>query len=123
MIHRPAPRPGGFAALVEKAVKEAQSAPAAVVPAAAVATPKIPSSASVAKQATLPNAIKLREINLIGVYGSASDRRALVRLKTGRYVKVQVGDRVDGGQVTAISADALHYSKRGREVVLTLPEG
>ncbi|MGC9367973.1 MAG: hypothetical protein ACP5DX_00400 [Paracoccaceae bacterium] len=120
---KPQARPGDFAALVEKAVKEAQSAPAAVVPASATVTPRIPSSASVAKQATLPNAINLRDLNLIGIYGSASNRRALVRLKSGRYVKVQVGDRLDGGQVTAISADVLRYTKRGREHVLEMPEG
>lgn len=116
----PLARPGDFAAVVEKARKETQRA--AVVPAAAAA-PRIPSSASVAKQATLPNAINLRQVNLIGIYGSASNRRALVRLKSGRYVKVQVGDRLDGGRVTAIGESELHYAKRGRDEVLKLPEG
>ncbi|MEC9251008.1 MAG: HAD hydrolase-like protein, partial [Pseudomonadota bacterium] len=51
---------------------------------------------------TLRNAINLNRINLIGVYGQPSDRRALVRLSNGRYRKVKVGDRIDGGRVLAI---------------------
>ena len=122
---KPLARPGDFSSVVEKAVREAQAstATAAAVPAAAAAAPRIPSSASVAKQATLPNAIKLGQINLIGIYGSASNRRALVRLKSGRYVKVQPGDRLDGGQVTAIGESELRYRKGSREHVLKLPQG
>ena len=65
----------------------------------------------------------LGKVNLIGVYGSSSDRRALVRLSNGKYVKVQVGDKLDGGQVAAISDDALRYVKRGKNVVLEVPQG
>ena len=86
------------------------------------AMPAIPQNASVAKQATLANAINLGKINLIGVYGTPSDRRALVRLATGRYVRVKVGDRVDGGQVAAISEQELRYIKNGRNLVLALPK-
>lgn len=118
----PAARPSNFARTVEKAQQE-QARSAASVPAEAKMTPSIPSSASVAKQATLPNAINLRKVNLIGVYGANADRRALVRLKSGRYVKVKVGDRVDGGRVTAISDSELHYQKGNRNVVLKLPRG
>lgn len=119
---KPLARPGNFSSVVEKAVREAQANTAAV-PAAATAAPRIPSSASVAKQATLPDAIKLGQINLIGIYGSASNRRALVRLKSGRYVKVQLGDRLDGGQVTAIGESELRYRKGSHEHVLKLPQG
>ena len=81
----------------------------------------IPSSASVARQATEKNVLKLNKVNLIGVYGSSSSRRALVRMPNGRYKKVQVGDRLDGGKVAAISTGELHYVKRGRNVVLRMP--
>jgi type IV pilus biogenesis protein PilP len=130
----PSRRPADFAAIVaatqqarrnaEKA-PDAQSAPAVKASAATVAPtkPSIPSSASVAKQATIENAINLRKINLIGVYGSASDRRALVRLPSGRFVKVKVGDRIDGGQVAAIGDNELRYIKSGRNVTLTVPSG
>ena len=85
--------------------------------------PQIPSSANVARQATISNAINLRQINLIGVYGTASDRRALIRLSNGRFVKVQVGDRVDGGQVAAIGEREVRYIKGGQNHVLSMPRG
>lgn len=83
----------------------------------------IPSNASVARQATIDDAMRLNRINLVGVFGRPSDRRALVRLPSGRYVKVQVGDSVDGGTVAAISETALQYQKGGRTVQLTMPQG
>ena len=87
------------------------------------AAPQIPSSASVAQQATVRGAINLRQVNLIGVYGQPSNRRALVRLSNGRYQKVQVGDRLDGGQVRAIGENELSYVKNNRAIVLTMPNG
>jgi type IV pilus biogenesis protein PilP len=81
-------------------------------------TPSGPPGGSVAPAATLDNAINLREVNLIGIYGGSGDRRALVRMGNGRYVRVTVGDQLDGGRVTAISAEALNYSKRGRAITL-----
>ncbi len=85
--------------------------------------PKIPSSASVARQATLDNAINLRKINLIGVYGTPANRRALVRLPSGRYKKVKIGDSIDGGRVLAISDSELRYQKGGRNMTLKIPSG
>ncbi len=83
----------------------------------------IPSSASVARQATIEEAIRLNRINLVGVFGSPSARRALIRLPSGRYIKVQVGDKVDGGTVAGISDSTLQYQKGGRTVSLALPQG
>ncbi|MDX1743428.1 MAG: hypothetical protein R3186_07530 [Ruegeria sp.] len=85
--------------------------------------PKIPSSASVARQATIDNAMNLRKLNLIGVYGTPANRRALVRLPSGRYKKLKVGDRIDGGQVIAIGDSELRYQKKGRNVTLKMPRG
>ncbi|WP_164661087.1 hypothetical protein [Tropicibacter sp. Alg240-R139] len=85
--------------------------------------PKTPSPASVARQATLDNAINLRRVNLIGVYGTPANRRALVRLPSGRYKKVKVGDRVDGGRVVAIGDSELRYQKGGRNMTLKIPSG
>ena len=135
----PASRPTDFSRIVEKAVAEAQaSAPdeseegeeaedePVLTSAATVAAPKlpaVPTRASVAKEATVKNAINLGKINLIGVYGSSSNRRALIRLSSGKYVKVQVGDRIDGGQVAAIGSSEVLYVKRGRKVTLAMPKG
>ena len=71
----------------------------------------------------MENAIKLNRVNLVGVYGVPSDRRALVRLKSGRYVKVKVGDKVDGGVVAQITDTQLHYKKGSRLLTLSLPQG
>ncbi|MCP9481368.1 hypothetical protein NNA36_05290 [Shimia sp. CNT1-13L.2] len=117
---KPRVRPSNFSQIVARATP---SEPVAAVPVAATVTPKIPTTASVARQATIQNAIKLNKINLIGVYGTSSDRRALVRLSNGRYKKVQVGDRIDGGKVSAIGETELRYVKSGRNVVLKMPKG
>ncbi|WP_113911211.1 hypothetical protein [Roseovarius dicentrarchi] len=115
----PLRRPGDF----EKIIKRTQqSAAAQPVPAAQRLQPSIPSSASVSQQATLKDAINLRQVNLIGVYGSTASRRALVRLGNGRYQKVRIGDALDGGQVAAIGDSELRYIKRGKNVVLRIPQ-
>ena len=122
----PRERPANFANLVDRARRNAQNQvkTAAAVPAAAAAVaPRIPTTASVARRATVSNAINLRKLNLIGVYGTASDRRALVRLPSGRYKKVQVGDRIDGGRVIAIGENQLQYQKGGRNRTLKMPNG
>jgi hypothetical protein len=134
---RPAERPQDLSRAVEEAVAAAirlpdpePEPPAAeeITPEteeepeiAETAAPRIPSSANVATQATLRNAINLREMNLIGVYGTSSNRYALVRNPNGRYIRVEVGDRLDGGRVAAITASEVRYEKRGRMVVLALP--
>jgi hypothetical protein len=92
-------------------------------PETASAAPDIPTTASVARQATIRNAMDLGDVNLIGVYGTERDRRALVRLPSGRMVKVEVGDRLDGGRIAAIGRDELRYTKGGRNITLEVPEG
>ena len=122
---RPDPRPRNFARIVQRAKRSTQNDEVRVASAAAVAPrvvqPKIPSKTSVAKQATVKNALNLRKVNLSGVYGKPSNRRALVRLGNGRYQKVVVGDRIDGGRVSAIGEGELRYTKRGRDLVLKMP--
>ncbi len=128
----PATRPANMASLVEEAARReaaqatqptqvAAAAPATVAP--ATVAPRIPSSASVARAATVNNAINLRRVNLIGVYGTPSNRRALVRLPNGRYKKVEVGDRLDGGRISAIGESELRYQKNGRNLTLSIPSG
>ena len=126
---RPDARPANFKSVVEQArLKQTASAATQVAaastaptPTPRVVAPSVPSSASVAQQATVKNALNLRKVNLIGVYGKPSSRRALVRLSNGRYRKVEVGDRIDGGRVLAIGDAELRYQKSGRDVVLKMP--
>ena len=104
------------AALVPQTPQAAATAPVTQRPNGAV-------NSTVARNATLRNAIRLNRINLIGVSGKPNARNALVRLKNGRYRKVTVGDRLDGGRVTAIGRSDLRYSKSGRQVKLEIPSG
>ncbi|GGH56776.1 hypothetical protein GVY41_12715 [Frigidibacter albus] len=119
----PPPQPAPVAAAP---TRQAAVAPAPVEPEEMdepepiAAAPNIPTTASVAKQATISGAISLREINLIGVYGASSNRRALVRLANGRMLRVKIGDRIDGGQVTGIGEGQLTYQKGGRTHVLRM---
>ncbi|MGP6085850.1 hypothetical protein [Antarctobacter jejuensis] len=118
----PVGRPRNMAAIVEQADKRPDPQPvqtAAIAP--RTVQPNLPSSASVARSATLENAINLNRINLIGVYGTPNNRRALVRLPNGKYQKVKVGDRLDGGRVSAIGDGDLRYKKGSRDVVLKMP--
>lgn len=121
----PRARPGNIEQLVEGARAAGNSGPVAPVAANTSDTiqPDIPSSASVTRAATQENGINLRHVNLIGVSGSSGSRRALVRLPSGRFVTVEVGDRLDGGQVAAIGESSLQYVKRGRTITLDVPAG
>ncbi|WP_309668411.1 translation initiation factor 2 [Tabrizicola sp.] len=86
------------------------------------AAPKIPTKANVAKQATFVNAINLSKTNLIGVYGSQSKRYALIRQSNGRYKKIKVGDRIEGGTVQAITENEVRYQKGGKLISLKMPK-
>lgn len=130
---RPSPRPRNFATVVASATalatRQADRNAAASTSAAVVAAPRTaPTSSgsttpSVARAATIDNAINLRNMNLIGVYGKPGARRALIRLSNGRFVKVEVGSNLDGGRVTAIGDNALNFVKRGQTYALQLPAG
>ena len=85
------------------------------------AQPTGPVSSRVARAATDNNAIALGRVALVGVFGTASNRSALVRMPNGRFKKVSVGDRVDGGRVAAISSNSLRYTKSGRTLTLEMP--
>lgn len=126
----PEPEPEPVAQPAPKAGKKAAAAPSDDATAvesdeadAKEAAPNLPTKASVAKKATFANAINLSKTNLIGVYGTPSNRYALVRQSTGRFVKVEVGDRLDGGQVAAITQSELRYVKNGQTLTLSMPRG
>lgn len=113
-----------------KAAKEAERAEQAAarsrgpaVPRSQRIKPNATTPAAVASRATTKNAVSLSRVALIGVYGTSSQRRALVRLPSGKYIKVKVGDRIDGGRVAAIGSSDLRYSKGGRTVTLKMPKG
>ncbi|QFT80244.1 Type IV pilus biogenesis [Roseovarius sp. THAF27] len=124
---KPNARPRNFNRIVQRSQRlaeqqEARTA-AVAVPRNQRISPSGPTPTTVARAATEKNALRMRQVNLIGVYGSNSNRRALVRLANGSYKKVKVGDRLDGGRVAAIGTSELRYVKSGRQVTLTMPRG
>jgi hypothetical protein len=117
----PRTRPTNIAQIVASADRTPTQAPTAVAASAIAPGPSIPSNADVSRAATERNAIRLRNVNLIGVSGTSTSRRALVRLSSGRFVRVSVGDRLDGGRVAAIGETTLQYVRSGRTVTLEIP--
>lgn len=135
---RPAARPRDFSDAISAALALAVAEPAAAAaptppapdlpeddgePEVRAALPDIPTTAAVSREATVSRAIRLNEMNLIGVFGTPGARRALVRMPNGRFQRVEVGDRLDGGRVAAIGETELSYVKNGRTIVLALPRG
>lgn len=77
---------------------------------------------SVAALATESARISKNSLSLIGVFGTSSARRALLRLPSGRYVKVKQGDDVSGWTVSAIGESSVRIKKGSRDDVLRMPE-
>ena len=133
---KPAARPSGMDQAVEAAVaaavrasgpepqQDANLAPEAQdEPEVEAAAPSLPTNASVAKQATVKDALNLSRVALLGIFGTSSGRYAMIRQPGGGVKKVVVGDTLDGGRVAAITATAVQYQKGGRMVTLSLPTG
>ena len=122
---RPADADQRVAAIAQRATAQATNtasvAAVAPRPQAPTTTRTLPTGSSVARAATQANAISLRAVSLIGVFGKPSSPKALVRLRNGRTVRVGVGDRVDSGRVTSIAPGRLTYRKGSRDLVLEMP--
>jgi hypothetical protein len=61
-------------------------------------------------------------IVLVGIFGSADDRHALLQLSSGAMKRVRAGDSVQGVQVAAVAADGVHLRGAGRDALLRMPE-
>ena len=122
---RPARRPARLARRTAPgpAPAETTAGVAAVQPReVARPAPQLPTSASVARAATISDALPMRRMALIGVFGKSGSRHALVRLGNGRYVKVEPGDRIDGYEVSGIERNAIRIRRRGRDSLLVIPQ-
>ncbi|WGI20602.1 hypothetical protein [Amylibacter sp. IMCC11727] len=80
-----------------------------------------PTSATVARAATEKSRFKKSRMSLVGIFGAPNKRRALIRLPSGKYVKVQNGDKVGGWKVSAIGEGSLRIKKGSRDQVLRIP--
>ncbi len=83
----------------------------------------IPTSANVARTATIENGINLRETSLIGVFGTSGDYRALLRQRGGKYRMLEVGDKIDRWTIVAISESQVRLKKGNQTKTLKLPAG
>ena len=83
--------------------------------------PSFPRRASVENNATITNIIELNRTNLIGVFGTELNAIALIRLASGRVIKVKVGDRFDGWKVLTIYKDKIELANGKKQETLRLP--
>lgn len=145
----PQPRPNGLKAAFEDqeaaAVAAAVAAASAETALPAASTASLPPSEDVAaleaeieeevtkssggatrtivdKQATVKNAMNLSDVSLVGIFGSNANRYALIRQPSGRFKKLKVGDRFDGGRVAAITENEVRYDKGGELIALRMPK-
>ena len=120
---RPSHRGANFAANTARIIEITTSRPRVTTPAVPTdpQTVNLPTSASVARSATIENAINLRKTNLLGIYGTADNRTALILLSSGRRVRVQMGESFSGWTVVAISESTVRIRKRSREEILRMP--
>lgn len=119
---RPELRPAN---VPQPAATQASAASTAGVVTSAPATtrPSGPIPGGVAANATEESVLPLRQMSLLGVAGTSSSRRALIRLRNGDVITVRVGDSLDGGQVTAITSTSVNYVKRGTTYGIEMPRG
>lgn len=74
-----------------------------------------------AEAATTKAALPLDQTALVGTLIRPDNRIALVRHPGGRIERLSVGDRLNGGTVTAIGEGELHLATAGKAVVYRLP--
>lgn len=119
---RPRARPRSLSKTVERAKANVQTA--SVTPSAATGTSRAgnPSPVNIQKEATEKSRFSKRRISLVGVSGPATNRRALVRMPSGRYVKVKSGQRFSGWKVSAIGESTVRITKGSRNQVLRMPK-
>ncbi|MEE2773956.1 MAG: hypothetical protein VYE27_03500 [Pseudomonadota bacterium] len=91
------------------------------ISAKATKRPTFPRRASVESNATINNILELNRTNLIGVFGTELNAVALIRLSSGRVIKVKVGDRFQGWQVLTIHKDKIDLANGAKLETLRLP--
>ncbi|WP_340107907.1 hypothetical protein [Pikeienuella sp. HZG-20] len=143
---RPAPRPAALDMSPSESVATLAPAPkarpksirphapatAAPAPALSIGTKGVrevktprrgaPRAPGVAGAATLKDVIPLDDMNLLGVFGEEGARRALVRLPSGKMLRVSSGTVVDGWLVGRIDATSMRITRSGEARVLDLAQ-
>lgn len=79
-------------------------------------------NATTAELATQNGVLPLGNLQLLGVVGTESNRRALLRMAGGQTRMVRVGDTVRHGTVVAIGDDRIVLAGSIGQRTLTLPD-
>jgi type IV pilus biogenesis protein PilP len=82
---------------------------------------QIPASASLAAAATNRNAVDLSQTILVGVFGSPTSRRAILRLPSGDIRRVKKGESIEGWKVATIGQSSIKLTKSGKSQTLNVP--
>ena len=78
-------------------------------------------SPRVANRATQADVLDLSGTVVLGVFGSESDLKAMIRLPSGRIRRISRGDRFPGGQrVAGVDKNGLVLEKNGRTSRMSL---
>ncbi len=77
---------------------------------------------NIQKEATEKTGLHKRRMLLIGVFGSAATRRAMLRMPSGRFVTVKPGQKISGWKVAAIGESSVRITKGSRNQVLRMPK-
>ncbi|RJE80183.1 hypothetical protein [Paracoccus sp. JM45] len=81
------------------------------------------SSGTAASSATVKDGIRLNSTQIIGTIGAGQASRALVRLSNGRVLTLRIGDRINGGTISAIGDSRITYQKGGKAYALGILNG
>ncbi|WP_171124761.1 MULTISPECIES: hypothetical protein [unclassified Ruegeria] len=79
------------------------------------------SNATVKSAATQKGALKKNSVSLLGIFGSKTDMRALVRLSSGRVKEIKPGSRIASGTVVAIDDDGVMLRQSGQTKRIAIP--
>lgn len=119
---RPPARPRSLSKTVKRAKANVKTASLTSSPAAGTSRASSPSPVNIQKEATENARFNKRRISLVGVYGTPAKRRALVRMPSGRYLKVEQGQKFSGWKVSAIGESTVRITKGSRNQVLRMPK-
>ncbi len=75
----------------------------------------------VAAAASVPAALDLSDLTLIGVFRGPESARVLLRLPSGEIAEHALGDQLSEGQIVSIGEDWITLARNGRETVLRMP--
>ncbi len=83
--------------------------------------PRFPTNASVNLNATIPNIFELNRTNLLGTFGTLKNPVALIKLASGRVIKLKIGDKFEGWRVYAIEKEKVFVTNGTKKEILRIP--